>query len=304
MASFSAELLVEGYGYPLTSCFFGVHQATGQRGRVSTKVRYEPIHLTLDVPHDDLLLAWAADPHKRVAAALIFRNADGGSAIETVQMTGAYCVSYAEGFRAGDAQNGAYQAFVTLTDPDGFTMQAGGAGTFAMPAPGAHGMPPVAAAASMLSPAGRSAKQKLVANTPAHKAARWAAYQAVHANDPKMWSQARWEKQYAANMRNPLIGLGREDDYRLALGGVSETVKTAFTNRQIDIYRPLEQYCGQLKTGKMSLTAQARIDLQKDADLINNFFQVEYILEKGASKPFLDALGRIGATYKIGPQLP
>ena len=36
-----------------------------RRGRVSTQVRYEPVHLTLAVPEGDLLLAWAADPHKR-----------------------------------------------------------------------------------------------------------------------------------------------------------------------------------------------------------------------------------------------
>lgn len=70
------------------------------------------------------------------------------------------------------------------------------------------------------------------------------------------------------------------------------------------MYRGADDYCGQLKTGKVSLTAQAEIDLLKDADLVNNLYQVEYILEKGASKNFLKALDRIGATYRIGPQIP
>jgi len=50
MASFSAELLVEAHRYPLLTCMFGVQQQTYQRGRVSAKVRYEPVHLTVDVP--------------------------------------------------------------------------------------------------------------------------------------------------------------------------------------------------------------------------------------------------------------
>jgi hypothetical protein len=98
--------------------------------------------------------------------------------------------------------------------------------------------------------------------------------------------------------------LNREREYCQALNGESKTLKTAFTPRQIDIFRGNDDYCGQLKTGKVSLTAQAEIDLVKDADLIRNQYQVEYILEKGTSKNFLNALDRIGATYKIGAQVP
>lgn len=103
-----------------------MQQATHQRGRVSTKVRYEPVQLTLDVPTGDALFAWSNDPHKRLPVAVVFRSAAGGSPLESLRMAAAYCVSYHEAFSAGDAQGGAYQAFLTLTDPDGWTLAAGG----------------------------------------------------------------------------------------------------------------------------------------------------------------------------------
>lgn len=54
----------------------------------------------------------------------------------------------------------------------------------------------------------------------------------------------------------------------------------------------------------MSLTEQAKIDIKKDAWLVKEEYTVEYILEKGASKNFLNALDKAGIKYKIGNQLP
>lgn len=104
-------------------------------------------------------------------------------------------------------------------------------------------------------------------------------------------------------MRNAVAGIGREKEYKEAFGGESRILKTAFTNRQIDLLRAAEMYAGQLKTGKVSLNQQAKIDLPKDKWLVEEGYQVEYILEKGASKPFLDAVKAIGATYVLGPQI-
>jgi hypothetical protein len=142
MASFSAELRVAGHAFPVLQCRYGMSQGTHQRGRVSTKVRHELVYLTLNVPEGDVLLAWAADAHRRQAAAVVFTNAAGGGALETLLLPAAYCVSYAEAFVAGDAQNGAYVCHLVLSEPDGFTMQAGGpAGAFVAPAPREHGLP-------------------------------------------------------------------------------------------------------------------------------------------------------------------
>ena len=141
---------------------------------------------------------------------------------------------------------------------------------------------------------------KLVPGTLEHKTARWEAYKKRGGK----WDYDRWSKQYDTNMQNAKYGLAREKAYRTQLGGCSETVKTPFTNRQIDIHKPDEMYAGQLKTGKMSLTKQAKIDIQKDAAMVQQGYKVEYILEKGASQPFLDALKANGIDYHIGPKIP
>lgn len=100
------------------------------------------------------------------------------------------------------------------------------------------------------------------------------------------------------------MGCTREQAYRDQQGGKSETVKTPYTNRQIDIFKPDEMYAGQLKTGKVNLTEQAKIDIQKDAALVQQGYKVEYILENGASRPFIDALEANGIGYHIGPKIP
>jgi hypothetical protein len=69
-------------------------------------------------------------------------------------------------------------------------------------------------------------------------------------------------------MINAVYGLERERDYAQAMGGVSKTMKTRLTLRQVDIFVEEKDYCGQLKTGKVGLGKQARIDIQKDAELI------------------------------------
>jgi len=148
-------------------------------------------------------------------------------------------------------------------------------------------------------------KDGLSAGSPEHKATRWAEYQAANATNPKAWPQARWEKQYETNMRNASGGLAREQEYTKAMNAESKTLKTPLTFRQIDVFIADEKYCGQLKTGKMSLNKQARLaDILKDAALVRRGYTVEYVLEKGASKPFLDALTKAGVGFKIGPQIP
>jgi hypothetical protein len=138
------------------------------------------------------------------------------------------------------------------------------------------------------------------AGTPEHKAARWEAYQKRGGK----WDYERWSKQYDTNMKNVDHGLARERAYREQLGGASETIKTPFTYRQIDIHKADEMYAGQLKTGKTSLNKQAQIDIQKDATMVKSGYKVEYILEKGASKPFIEALEKNGIDYHIGLKIP
>ena len=140
--------------------------------------------------------------------------------------------------------------------------------------------------------------KELIPGTPEHKAQRWKEYQA---RDNAGWSYERWSKQYDINMENASYGLSRERKYREVFGGKSRVLKTDFTLRQIDIADGTS--LKQLKTGKVSLTKQAKIDIQKDAWLIDEGYHVEYILEKGASKPFLNALDENNIPYTIGSLL-
>lgn len=143
-------------------------------------------------------------------------------------------------------------------------------------------------------------KRSLTPGSPEHKAARWKAYQ----DRGGSWSYDRWSKQYDTNMENVSRGLAREQAYRDAMGGENLTVETPYTYRQIDIYRAEDDYMGQLKTGRESLTKDNALAIQKDAYLVQQGNNVEYILEKGASENFLKALDNANIPYKIGPQIP
>ncbi|WP_256975989.1 DUF4150 domain-containing protein [Burkholderia sp. AU28863] len=143
-------------------------------------------------------------------------------------------------------------------------------------------------------------KVKLEPGTPEHKAARWERYkQRGGKKDYDAWS-----KQYDTNMRNYQYGAEREAAYRDAMSASEGTLKTPLTNRQIDILKSDEMYAGQLKTGPVSLTKDNIVAIQKDAELVKQGWQVEHILEQGASKPYLEALKRAGIDAHIGPKIP
>ena len=129
MASFEAILEIEGFRFRLLHCTYAVSQATDSRGRAASKVRHSAVQLVLDVPETDVLLTWATDPHKRLAAHIVFLSAATASTLETLSLKAAYCVGYQEQFVHGDGQEGAYQCTLTLADPEGFTIQAGGPAT-------------------------------------------------------------------------------------------------------------------------------------------------------------------------------
>jgi hypothetical protein len=142
--------------------------------------------------------------------------------------------------------------------------------------------------------------KKLKPGTAEHKMDRWNKYQ--KRGGTKEYDS--WSKQYDTNMRNYKHGAAREAEYRKAMGASEGTLKTRLTNRQIDILKTKEMYAGQLKTGPVSLTKENAIAIAKDAELVKMKWTVEHILEKGASKPYLEALKKAGIKYKTSPQLP
>ncbi|ALU88324.1 hypothetical protein Hrubri_1112 [Herbaspirillum rubrisubalbicans M1] len=158
--------------------------------------------------------------------------------------------------------------------------------------------------ATVAQPAGDGVKivkrERLKPGTPEHKADRWKKYQ--ERGGEKDYEQ--WSKQYDTNMRNYKFGAAREADYRSAMGASEGTLKTSLTNRQIDILKADEMYAGQLKTGPVSLTKENITAIQKDAELVKQGWQVEHILEKGASKSYLEALKNAEIDVHIGPKIP
>lgn len=140
MASFQAELEVEGRTYPVRTCSFDFTQATNERGRVAAKVRHGLLHLTLDVPNDALLLDWAATAHKPLNGRIIFRNAQGGVALETLAWEGGQCVGYQEAFLSGSVNEGAYVCYLTIAAAR-LRMLPGGPAAYVSPAAREHGSP-------------------------------------------------------------------------------------------------------------------------------------------------------------------
>jgi hypothetical protein len=114
---------VAGQRYPVRHCSYGFTQATDGRGWVSAKVRPGLLHLTLDVPDDQVLLDWAATPYKPLAGRIVFFDTQGGAARETLSWEAGECVGYREEFVAGSSE-GAYVCHLTITAPQ-LSMQAG-----------------------------------------------------------------------------------------------------------------------------------------------------------------------------------
>jgi hypothetical protein len=146
----------------------------------------------------------------------------------------------------------------------------------------------------------KAGKEKLRPGSPEHKAARWDKYQKRNGT----FGYEAWSKKYDTAINNQRYGQAREQKYREMIGGVDETLKTPYTNRQLDIYKPDEMYIGQLKTGKESLTRENIMAIKKDRWFVKEGFTVEHILENNASKPYINACKKAGIKVTIGPQIP
>jgi hypothetical protein len=113
MASFHGTLHLDGQQYPLEHCSYEFAQSTDPRGRATTKVQGGTLTLTLVVPDDDALLAWAADPHKKLNGRLTFNGIDQAVTHEEVSFEQGFCVAYEEVFAPGTG-TGPSSYFCTL----------------------------------------------------------------------------------------------------------------------------------------------------------------------------------------------
>ena len=115
MSSFRCVLSLADQDFPVVHCAYEFSQATSERGRASAKVRSGLITLHLDVPDGDHLLAWAADPHKKLSGALTFEETNRPMAREVLAFEDGFCVSYKEIFVAGSNAAGAYQCVLQIS---------------------------------------------------------------------------------------------------------------------------------------------------------------------------------------------
>jgi|GEM_PF-6525937 len=125
MASFYAELQVAGGSYRVVHCGYSCTQPTDAQGRVTAKMRHNPLQLVLDVPPDDALVGWAATPHKPLAGQVVFYDIATQVAHETIAFTDGECVQYGEQFASSASGDGAYVCLLTIT-ASGFELRAGG----------------------------------------------------------------------------------------------------------------------------------------------------------------------------------
>lgn len=122
MASFHATLILGSYeqsgaqaapSYPIDICSQHMQQDTGPRGRPATRTYAGEVHLTMPVPRDARLVAWAKEQHQGRTCSIVFRELDGIGASLVLTLENAYCVSYAEHFQT-DA-NGHVSYFCQLS---------------------------------------------------------------------------------------------------------------------------------------------------------------------------------------------
>ena len=108
-------LSLDGQEYPVTHCSYEFAQAVTERGRATAKVRSGTLSLQLDVPHDDQLLAWATDPHKKLNGYLTFQETNRPIAREILEFEDGFCVSYEEAFSSGEEPQGAYRCLLQIS---------------------------------------------------------------------------------------------------------------------------------------------------------------------------------------------
>jgi hypothetical protein len=141
-----------------------------------------------------------------------------------------------------------------------------------------------------------------------HKRQRWADYEArVAAGNGAGWQYPQWSKQYDINMKNPLEGLARQRWYAQQLNGRSTTVETDFGKRQIDVLAETpdgKKLAVEIKTGYEYLSKTGKLPndktIEKDKWLVENGYQVVWVLEEGGSGPLIQALKDAGITVIIG----
>ena len=131
---------------------------------------------------------------------------------------------------------------------------------------------------------------RLQPGSPEHKADRWRLY--VERGGTLKYDE--WSAKYDRAIGNVTNGLGREAEYRRAIGGTNKVVSTPFGKRQIDVHIIEGRRMVQIKTGYECLSKRNQLAIMKDKWLVEQGYDVEWVLENGASGQLVDELGKAG----------
>ncbi|HEX8659688.1 MAG TPA: type VI secretion system tube protein TssD [Hymenobacter sp.] len=96
-SSFSAVLVVGGTTFKILTCDYLFYQSTDAMGNAVAKVRSGEIEVVVEGAGDTLLMAWAADPLRKMSGEIIFFQGSQRLAVsEKLAFTDGSCVSYTE----------------------------------------------------------------------------------------------------------------------------------------------------------------------------------------------------------------
>lgn len=113
MSSFSAVFDAAGSEEcEVVSCSYSFNQTTDDKGRPSSIVQGGTIKVTIVSTDSVKLISWMLDPYKRADGKIVFKRNDQNSALKSIIIKEAYCVSYAESF---DARGDETQASMVLS---------------------------------------------------------------------------------------------------------------------------------------------------------------------------------------------
>ena len=97
MASFKAELEVDGETYKLKRVFFTATRKRDNNGRPASATNWQ-IMVALDAIEEGTFTEWMVDPKMQKDATVKFYNIDEDSVLKQWDMKGAYCYAMKEWF--------------------------------------------------------------------------------------------------------------------------------------------------------------------------------------------------------------
>jgi hypothetical protein len=135
--------------------------------------------------------------------------------------------------------------------------------------------------------------------TPEHREARWREYE----ERGGQWSRERWDRQYDINMEQARRGNEAVSQFREELGLPQEmqevTVSVGDTTRRLDIADVDNAVGYEVKSGAYTThTPEIRSELERDAILVEQGWDITWVFHGDASQPLIDSLTEAGINIR------